>query len=53
MQFALANAYEENNDFEKALKKVPPSGRDDFSQQSINRFRKKRTEDTKKKDYIA
>ncbi len=40
-------------DFDKALKKVPPSGVGGFTQETISRFQKKRTEDSKKKDYIA
>jgi transitional endoplasmic reticulum ATPase len=40
-------------DFQRALKKVPPSGINDFAVETINRFRKKRKEGTKKKDYIA
>ena len=42
-------------DFEKAVKKVPPSASDDFTQGSITRFQKKRKEpgDKGKKNYIA
>ena len=43
------------DDFEKAVKKVPPSASDDFTQGSITRFQKKRKEpgDKGKKNYIA
>ena len=42
-------------DFEKAVKKVPPSASDDFTQGSITRFQKKRKEpgNKGKKNYIA
>jgi len=40
-------------DFQKALKKIPPSGSADSSTDSIQRFQKRRKEKSKKKDYIA
>ena len=41
------------DDFDQASKKIPASGMTDTIQETINRFRKKRTEDITKKDYIA
>ena len=40
-------------DFDRALKKIPPSASGDFIQESLNRFEKNRTGDQTKNGYIA